>query len=88
MSCSRAFACEPLGVLVRNRHGELVEQLGDGREDRRRMRELRKHNEPHRQERRAARDRRIDHRQHAVGVRAHLRAIERIGRSVWQAAAE
>ena len=45
----------------------------DGREDRRRVRELRKHDEPHRQERRAAGDRRVDHRQHAVGVRAHLR---------------
>ncbi len=27
MSCSRAFAVEPLGVLVGNRHRELLEQL-------------------------------------------------------------
>ena len=52
---------------------------GDGREDRRGVREFRKDDEPDRQKRRAADDGRIDHRQHAVGVRAHLPAIERIG---------
>ena len=56
MSCSRALRVEPIGVLVRDRHGELVEQLLDGREHRRRVRELRKHDQPHRQERRAAGD--------------------------------
>ena len=70
---------EPIGVLVRDRHGELLEQLGDGREDRRGVRELGEHDEPHRQERRAAGHRRIDHRQHAIGVGAHLRAVDRVG---------
>ena len=66
-------------MLVRNRHRELVEQLGDGWKDRRRVGELREHHEPDRQERRAPRDCRVDHREHAVGVRAHLTPVERVG---------
>ena len=38
-----------------------------------------KHDQAHRQERRAAGDRRIDHRQHPVGVLAHRQPIEGIG---------
>ena len=87
MSCSRALRCSrsvcSLGIGTASRSSSSLH----GREDRRGVRELRKHDEPHRQERRAAGDGRVDHRQHAVGVGAHLRAVERIGWSVWQAAA-
>jgi hypothetical protein len=42
------------------------------------MRKLRKHYESHRQKRRRARDSRIDHREHAIRVRAHPAPIDRI----------
>ena len=88
MSCSRALRVEPVGVLVGNRHGELVGAARDGRKDRRRVRELRKHDEPDRQERRRAGDRRVDHREHAIGVRRICRRSSGLAKSVWHAAAE
>jgi hypothetical protein len=69
---------KPIGVFVRNRHGQPIEELAHGRENRRRVRKLRKDDEPHRQKRCAARDREVDHRQHPVGVRVHAIAIEGI----------
>ena len=53
-------------------------QLGDRREDRRRVRELGKDHEPHGQERRGAGERLVDHRQHAIGVRAHVGTGKRV----------
>ena len=72
------LAFEAIGVLVRNRDGQLVEQLPHARIHGRRMRELREHDEPHREEGRAPGDRRVDHREHAVGVLAHVGAVGRI----------
>ena len=72
------FGGKAIGVLVRDRHRELVEQLRDRREHRRGVRELWEHDEPHRQERRAAGDRVIDHRDDAIGVGAHAIAMQRI----------
>src|SRR5436189_3195421 len=43
------------------------------------MRELGKHDEADRQEWSAAGERRVDHRQHPVGVGAHRRPVERVG---------
>ena len=71
-------AREAIGVLVGNRHGQPVEQLGDRGVGGRGVRELRKHDQANRQERRASGHRRVDHLQHAVGVRAHLAAISGI----------
>ena len=69
---------EAFGVLVRDRNGQLLDQLLDGRKHGRRVRELREHDETNRQERRAARNGGVDHREHAIRVRAHLRSIQRI----------
>jgi hypothetical protein len=65
-------------VLVRDRNGELVEQVAHGGVHRRCVREFREHDQPHREERRAPGDSRVDHREHAIRVLAHVRAIRGI----------
>jgi hypothetical protein len=70
---------QAIGVLVGNRHRELPGQFGHGGEDRRGVGELGEDDQAHRQERGAAADRGVDHRQHPVGVGAHLRPLDRIG---------
>jgi hypothetical protein len=72
------FAVQALGVLVRNLHREHFVEFFHARIDRRRVRELGKHDEPHRQERAAAADGSVDHRQHAIGVGAHIGACRRV----------
>jgi hypothetical protein len=70
------FLLQTLGVLVGYLDRELVDQFRCGFEDGRRVCELRKDNETHGQKRRCARDRGVDHREHAIGVRAHRASIE------------
>jgi hypothetical protein len=70
---------QAIRVLVRNRYGQLREQLFDGGEHRRCVRELGKDDEPNGKEGRAARDRRIDHRGHPIRIAPHLCTIDRIG---------
>ena len=57
MPCSRAFACSRSVCSLGIGHRQLVDELLDGGKDRRRMRELGKHDQSNRQERRAARRR-------------------------------
>ena len=78
MPCSRALRARRSVCSFGIGTASLSISSPHGRKHGRRMRELREHDEPHRQERRAAGDGRVDHRQHAVGVRAHVRAVERI----------
>ena len=70
------FGLEPLGMLVGDLNGELIDQLRGCLEHGRRVRELREHNETHGQKRRRARNRGIDHREHSIGVRTHRTSIE------------
>ena len=81
MSCSRAFACRRSVCSFGIGTASFSQQFVDGRKHRRGVRELGKHDQTHRQKRRAAGDRGIDHREHAIGVRAHVRSFERIGQS-------
>src|SRR6185436_18521671 len=70
---------DAIGVLVGDGHGQLLDQLGHGDEDGRGVRELGEDDEPDGKERGRPRYRGVDHRQHAVGVRAHLSAVDRVG---------
>jgi hypothetical protein len=69
---------QSLRVPVRDADRELFDQLIDGRKDRRGVRELGKDHEPDGKKGRAARDRRIYHVEHAVGVFSHLPALYRV----------
>ena len=72
------FLLQTFGVLVRNLDRKLLDQFRSSLEDRRRVRKLRKYDQSHRQKRRRARDCRINHRKHAIRVRAHPAPIDRI----------
>ena len=69
---------ESIGMLVGNWHCQLFQQFLHGRKNRGGMRELGEHDEAHRKKRCAAGHRRINHLQHPVGVRPHLRPIGRV----------
>ena len=74
MPCSFAFACDAVGVLVGDGHGQLLQRARRAvAKTGRRVRELGEDDEPHGQERRGSRHRGVDHREHAVGVGPHLR---------------
>ena len=70
------FLLEPLGMFVRNLDSKLINQLRGGFKGRRCVCELRKDNKPHGKKRRRARDRGVDHREHAIRVRTHRASIE------------
>ena len=88
MPCSRALRCEPVGVLVRNRHGQLVEQLAarsETRAPRARTPETRRAAPAG-----TARSRRRPSRSSTACGRCSSRICARssgLARSVWQAAA-
>ena len=70
------FLLEPLRMLVGYLNRELVDQFRGCFEHRRRVCEFRKHDEAHGQKWRRSRDGRVDHRKHAIRVRAHCASIE------------
>jgi hypothetical protein len=67
---------QSIRVFVRDGYRKLREQLLDSGIDGRRVREFGKREEANGQEWCAARDGRFNHREHAVGIPAHVAAIE------------
>jgi hypothetical protein len=65
-------------VLVRDSDGEFVEKPFDRDEDRRGVSEFGEDDEADGQERGRARDSRVNHREHTLGVAAHLAALDRV----------
>ena len=70
------FFFQQIGVFVGNFDGEFVDQFLRTFKHRSCVSKFRKDNQSHRKKRRGPSDRRIDHRQHAIGVRAHLFALD------------
>ncbi len=68
---------QAVGVVIGNRHREVIPQFADCGIHRRGMREFRKDDQAHGQEGGAASHRSINHREHAIGVDAH--AVSRGG---------
>ncbi len=69
---------EALGVFVWNLYRKFAPQFVNRRKYRRRVGKLGKHDETHRQKRCGARNSRVDHRDHPLGVAVHRPPVERI----------